>query len=973
MNLMLSLFFLLCIGIAYGDDPVYGREPWLWWGNPLANKSAVVMSPSGKHRFTVLSQSLLRLEFSPSGSFEDSRSLPIWNRALPVPEFSVSLGTTTTIDTTELLLSHFDDGLPFSDASLSVTRRGPAFWNSSVWRPSLTPSSDPGQLFGTFHNLDGGHDGYGQGGMNCTLLDPNAFGPSFDYFPCDFGLLSKGGFSVVDDSRTPVWDESVGWLVRRTGSVCSAGLGVDGTNDSAPCFPGGWDVKDPDFCLAAGCCPGNPLAEVNLWYSASRNDHFTDNLNCTGGCDGFGYKFLHAQAQINVIPGAGLVPLNLYWNEAPTKNGAAGDNVASTFPPTQPGYTFARLEGYVFDPQSPQPPNTLPLKLFYSSAGLDHWTTAGPADEAAAIAAGYALVGLVGYALPPPPSGPPSPPTPPALHCIAPSQRASSQDWYLFGHGLNYSGALGDYVSVAGPVGLPRRHWMGVSWSTWDESLNRNSTLAQLEELSAGGWPLDTFIFDMEWHLKPSWGGYQWDEGRYGNVSSLLSTLHAAGLALGMNLHDGDGVQKRDNPETWAAFAAASGVPPTSTGVPFAIGEKRYADALAGAVMAPLMAGYAGAPADAGLDLCWTDWQQGFGGVSSVPGLVPTAILNHYRFYNCSGTGLGTRGTLHSRYAGRGDHRHTSHFGGDVNESWESLKFMIDFTKTAANAPACWWGHEMMREGGGINDASELYVRTNQFGAWSPTFTSWGNSGENNFWWNMPEPFASAMKNTLLDRQRLLPYRYSLAALAAKTGVCPIRSMHFDPLSSLQPEAYGTPGQYLLGDALIVAPPTAPVSNPPIPPSGGGGGGGVVMVPVWVPPPKEGGVGSDWLDFNDPNSPPVPAGGWMNYSATIDCVPVLVRAGSVIPTLPRKYASVWGISAKNYDALVFSVYPGGEGVGGFDVYEDDGASTDFLRGQVCVVCVCVCVCCVHHYIMSTEKNLFSLHFLSPPPLSNTPL
>lgn len=81
---------------------------------------------------------------------------------------------------------------------------------------------------------------------------------------------------------------------------------------------------------------------------------------------------------------------------------------------------------------------------------------------------------------------------------------------------------------------------------------------------------------------------------------------------------------------------------------------------------------------------------------------------------------MGTRGTQHSRYAGRGDHRHATAFGGDVAQTWESLRFMIYFTATAANAPLCYWGHEMMRNGGGEGDAAELYTRVNQFGAWSP-------------------------------------------------------------------------------------------------------------------------------------------------------------------------------------------------------------------------------------------------------------
>lgn len=152
-------------------------------------------------------------------------------------------------------------------------------------------------------------------------------------------------------------------------------------------------------------------------------------------------------------------------------------------------------------------------------------------------------------------------------------------------------------------------------------------------------------------------------------------------------------------------------------------------------------------------------------------------MLNHYRFYNCT-PAPGFRGTHHSRYSGRGDHRHTSAFGGDVQQTWESLQFMIDFTKTAANAPLCWWGHEMMRSGPKVSDNAELFTRTNQFGAWSPIFTSWGNIYENNLWWDMPEPFASATRESLKDRQQLLPYRYSAAASSHATGLCSHRGMH---------------------------------------------------------------------------------------------------------------------------------------------------------------------------------------------------
>lgn len=894
---------------AESSASAYGAEPWLWWGNSTADRAATIYSSSGKHRFTVLTPSLLRLEYSPTSSFVDGKTLPVWNRAMPVPPFeTAALNGTLTIDTGALILVHVDDGAPFSDASLSVTRTTPALWaNASItWTPSQVPAFDSGQLYGTFHTLDGGHNGYESGGMNCSLLDPNAFGTDLaDYVPCDFGLLSKGGFSVVDDSRTPIWDVAAGWLKSRDGAVCPAP-----GEDLAPCFAGGWDTTDAAMCNAVGCCNRRgALTSLNLWYSKARNDHFTDNMNCSA-CAGLDYVFLHAQGSAQPDPSPGLVALNLYWNAGP-KDGAGGDNVASTFPPLQPGYTFSRIEGYIGDPALPQPADTIALKLWYSASALDHWTTSSAADEVAAAAAGYSLVGLVGYA-----SSAPAPP-PPKFSCAAPSAVHSATDSYLFGHGLDYRAALKDYVSIAGPVALPRRHWMGVSWSLWDESNTDAATREQLQNLTDAGFPIDTYIFDMQWHIAGFWGGYQWDggpEGRYPDVPGLLSFLHAAGLSLGMNLHDADGVDSVNNGKTWPAFAQAMGLNTTAGQAPFAIGDKKYADALAQFVIAPLLGG------DGGLDMCWTDFQQGFPGVSNISGLVPTAMLNHYRFYTCA-AGAGTRGTLHSRYAGRGDHRHTSHFGGDVDETWESLAFMVDFTKTAANAPACWWGHEMMRNGGGVNDASELFVRTNQFGAWSPIFTSWGNGGENNKWWEMPYPFADALRESLRDREQLIPLRYSLAAEATTTGLCPVRGMHFG--APLEDDAYNTPGQYMVGDNLIVAPALAPVANPPIPP-GGGASGGTVSVRVWVP------SGEIWRDYNSPIAAPVESG-WISYNATIFQVPVLVRSGSVVALLPRNVTSVVGIAAKQYSRLLFRVFPGAP-TGGTAVYEDDGLSTDYLAG-----------------------------------------
>ena len=91
----------------------------------------------------------------------------------------------------------------------------------------------------------------------------------------------------------------------------------------------------------------------------------------------------------------------------------------------------------------------------------------------------------------------------------------------------------------------------------------------------------------------------------------------------------------------------------------------------------------------------WTDWQQGLLGVLDVTGLNPTIWLNHLRFTHTNPTvdnSTALRGQILSRFGGLGNHRYAVGFGGDVEQSWASLKFMIYFTATATNVLFCYWG-----------------------------------------------------------------------------------------------------------------------------------------------------------------------------------------------------------------------------------------------------------------------------------------
>merc|ERR1712167_498427 len=60
-------------------------------------------------------------------------------------------------------------------------------------------------------------------------------------------------------------------------------------------------------------------------------------------------------------------------------------------------------------------------------------------------------------------------------------------------------------------------------------------------------------------------------------------------------------------------------------------------------------------------------------------------------------------------------------------------------------------------------------------------------------------------------------------------------------------------------------------------------------------------------------------------------VPVFVRVGSIIPTAPMTPGNSLGLAAKQYALINFIIY-GSAASGSFDVYEDDGISTNYLNG-----------------------------------------
>ena len=215
-------------------------------GNPKADPRAVV--EAGNARFTVLTPQLIRMEWSEDGRFEDRATLTFVNRETPVPDFKVRDTKSRLTITTPALTLTYTKGGKFSDKNLKAVFR--LNGREVVWTPG---TEDPQNLMGTTRTLDG--------------CDGRKLGRE----PMEQGLLSRAGWSVVDDSGRHVltpdgsaWKE---WVEARPA----------GDRQDLYLFAYGHDYKQAlaDFQLVAGRAPLPPKYTFGYWWS--RYWQYSDN------------------------------------------------------------------------------------------------------------------------------------------------------------------------------------------------------------------------------------------------------------------------------------------------------------------------------------------------------------------------------------------------------------------------------------------------------------------------------------------------------------------------------------------------------------------------------------------------------------------------------------------------------------------------------------------------------------------------
>jgi alpha-glucosidase (family GH31 glycosyl hydrolase) len=260
-------------------------------------------------------------------------------------------------------------------------------------------------------------------------------------------------------------------------------------------------------------------------------------------------------------------------------------------------------------------------------------------------------------------------------------------------------------------------------------------------------------------------------------------------------------------------------------------------------------------------------------------------------------------------------------WSGDINNDFPTLEAQVPLGLNTGLSGIPYWGTDVGGFFHAVPETGELYARWFQLGAFSPIFRSHGWVWREHVpWAHGPEVEAICRRYAEL-RYRLLPYTYTLAWQAHTLGLPLMRPLVLNYPGD--PKTWTLDHEYLWGDDLLVAPVTRE---------------GATAWPVYLP---EG----DWFDFWTGERHAGPGG--VTLAAPLDRLPLLARAGAIIPLGPLMQHT----GERPLDELTLQIYP--HGASRFELYEDDGLSNAYRRGVYALTSI---ACVAEHHRVAVRVD-----------------
>ncbi|WP_327053972.1 alpha-xylosidase [Halomicrococcus gelatinilyticus] len=240
------------------------------------------------------------------------------------------------------------------------------------------------------------------------------------------------------------------------------------------------------------------------------------------------------------------------------------------------------------------------------------------------------------------------------------------------------------------------------------------------------------------------------------------------------------------------------------------------------------------------------------------------------------------------RSAWTGSQRFPMHWGGDPQTTWNGMAAALRGGLSASLSGIAFWSHDIGGFRGTPSDA--LYARWAQFGLLSSNARCHGTTPREP--WAFGEDVLDLFRRYARLRYSLLPYVYTYAEIAARTGLPVVRPLVLEYQDD--PATHRLDTQYLLGSDLLVAPVFQEAGT----------------CDVYLPD-------GEWVDFWTEERHP--GGQYVTVDAPLETMPLFVRAGGVIP---RREPTQTVVAGTPEDLTFYGVLDdAGEAGGRF--YDDD--------------------------------------------------
>jgi len=475
-----------------------------------------------------------------------------------------------------------------------------------------------------------------------------------------------------------------------------------------------------------------------------------------------------------------------------------------------------------------------------------------------------------------------------------------SLEYYVI-YGPTPKEILEKYTALTGRPALPPSWsfglWLTTSFTT---SYDEGSCTEIIKGMEERKLPLSVFHFDCFWMRGFHWCDFTWDPATFPDPTAMLARLKARGLKICVWINPyiaqrsalfeegaaGGYLLRRTDGGVWQTDQWQPGMGIVDFTNPDA--RTWFADKLRALVAM-------------GVDSFKTDFGERIPteGVAWFDGSDPERMHNFYPYvynetvFNVLRETLGDgEAAVFARSATAGCQKFPVHWGGDCESTFESMAESLRGGLSLGLCGFGFWSHDI----GGFEGTppTEVYKRWLAFGLMSSHSRLHG-SGSYRVPWLFDEEAVDVLRHFTQVKCSLMPYLYAKAIEAHRTGVPMMRPMLVEFPDD--PACDTLDRQYLLGDALLVAPVLSSEN----------------VVDYYVP-------GGRWTDFwsgRIVEGPTWVRGETHGYLS----IPLLVRPNTVLPVGPETsrpdYDYTDGVELRVYalepGAEATAVVPGSEG------------------------------------------------------------